>query len=93
MVKYLVEKGADINAKNVYGNTALDYIMKNKMFNDLVPYIYDYKFFEGIYNDLKIKQKHLLFKHFMENRELLKQVNPRIMKNFIPDINKYKNNL
>jgi len=29
----------------------------------------------------------------MENRELLEQVNPRIMKGFIPDINKWKNDL
>ena len=57
----------------------------------LIPHIYDYKAFEDIYNDLTIKQKHVLFKHFMKNIELLEQVNPRIMKGFIPDINKYKN--
>jgi len=59
----------------------------------LTPLIYDYKAFEDIYNDLKIKQKHILFEHFMNNIELLKQVNPLKMKGFIKDINKYKNNL
>ena len=92
IVKYLVEQGADVNAKNKWGNTALTYI-KNDMLDDLIPYIYNYKFFEGRYNKLTMKQKHILFEHFMNNRELLEQVNPRKMKRFIPDINEYKNNL
>jgi len=48
---------------------------------------------KGIYNDLKIRQKHILFNHFMKNKELLKQVNLLKMKGFTKDINKYKNNL
>jgi len=50
-------------------------------------------FLKKKYNRLTIEQKHLLFEHFMNNRELLEQVNPRLMKGFIPDINKYRNNL
>ena len=93
VIKYLLDNGADINAENAYGETAYTYIKINNMLDDLIPYIYDYKAFENIYNDLTIEQKHVLFEHFMKNRELLEQVNPRIMKGFIPDINKYKNNL
>ena len=93
VVKYLIEQGADVNVKNNNGYTALHYIKKNNMLDDLIPYVYNYMFFENIYNDLTIEQKHILFEHFMDNRELLEQVNPRIMKNFIPDINEYKNNL
>jgi len=90
-VKYLINNGTDIEAKDNNGYTALHYIKGNDMVDELIPYIYNYKFFEELYNDLTIEQKHLLFKHFMKNIELLKQVNPRIMKGFIPDINKYKN--
>jgi hypothetical protein len=46
-----------------------------------------------ILNDLEMEQKHILFKHFLNNEELLKQVNPLKMKGFIKDINKYKNGL
>ena len=48
-----------------------------------------------------IKQEKLNYKltrsssngNLEEVKYLLEQVNPRKMKNFIPDINKYKNNL
>ena len=93
VVKYLINKGADLEAKDELGNTALEYIKSNTILDSLIPYIKKYKFFEGIYNDLEIEQKHILFKHFINNVELLEQVNPRIMKGFIPDINEWKNNL
>jgi len=93
VVKYLIEQGADVNVENQNGYTALDYIIKKKMLDDIIPYVYNYKAFEKIYNELTLEQKHILFKHFMDNRDLLEQVNPRKMKNFIPDINKWKNNL
>ena len=97
MVKLLVENGADVNAKSNIGYTALGESLKlnNKLnnfdiFNYLTSFVYDYKQFEKIYNKLKIEQKHVLFKHFMNNIELLKQVNPLRMKGFVKDINKYK---
>ena len=96
IIKYLIENSADINVENHYGHTALILSFRYEhleIVNYLIPYIYDYKAFEKIYNELEIEQKHILFEHFMNNRELLEQVNPRIMKNFIPDINEYKNNL
>ncbi len=71
----------------------MDYIKDDNLFDDFISNIYNYEFFEKIYNDLKTKHKNMLFKHFVNNRGLLEQVNPRIMKNFIPDINEYKNDL
>ena len=76
-------KTANISIENEYGNTALIESFKYrylKIFNYLNPHIYNYKVVEEIYNALKIEQKHILFKHFMNNRELLEQVNPRRMK-------------
>jgi len=96
VVKYLIEQGADVNAENKYGWTALmksSYKGHLEVFKYLIPHVYDYNQFEDIYNDLKIEQKHILFKHFMNNRELLEQVNPRKMKGFIKDINEYKDGL
>jgi len=93
IVKLLIINGADINVKNNNGQTVLSEssTQKNtKIFNYLVPLMYDCKQFEQIYNELEIEQKHILFKHFLNNEELLKQVNISKMKGFIKDINKYK---
>jgi ankyrin repeat protein len=39
-VKYLVEKGSDINIKDEYGQTAIDYAKKNRH-TDIVKYLTD----------------------------------------------------
>ena len=87
LVKYLIENGADVNAallsSSKYGH--LDIVKY------LISLIYEYDHFEKIYNELPIEQKHILFKHFLNNKELLKQVNLLKMKGFVKDINKYKN--
>ena len=96
IVKLLISYGADVNVKNNNGDTALTLSCHEENFeitNYLIPYVYEYEQFELIYTILKIKQKHILFKHFMNNRDLLEQVNPRKMKGFIKEINEYKNNL
>ena len=92
IVKYLVENGADINIRNVVSETALTisfYKESAKVVNYLLPLVHEYKQFERIYNDLKIEQKHIIFKHFLNNKEFLKQVNPLKMKGFTKDINEY----
>ncbi len=102
IIKYLIDNGADVNFKNKNGDTALiasvgEFFapelsnINSEIINYLIPLVFEYNQFEKIYNNLKIEQKHILFKHFMNNRELLKQVNLLKMKNFIPDINEYKN--
>ena len=97
VVKYLIVQGADVEVVSDAGeNRALFYSFISghlEVVNYLIFNIYDYNQFEKIYNHLEIEQKHILFKHFMNNRELLEKVNPRKMKGFISDINKWKNNL
>ena len=92
IVKLLINKGADINVKNEEGNTALKesfYFGNSKIKCFLIPLIHEYEQFEDIYNNLNLEQKHIMFKHFIKNKELLKQVNPMKMKGFTKDINEY----
>ena len=95
-LKRYIKQGVNVNTKDNVGDTALIWSSRYghlEIVDYLIPLVYECDQFEKIYNNLKIEQKHILFKHFMNNTELLKQVNLLKMKNFIPDINKYKNNL
>ena len=102
-IKKCIKQGVDVNVKNNNCFSALTYssyngylditklLVKNGANINVLDNDGSTALIDGSYNeDLETEQKHILFKHFLNNEELLKQVNPLKMKGFVKEMNEYK---